>query len=216
MLNYTATIFAESGSSLSPNMAAIVIGVIQLAGSYCSTLLVERAGRKVYIKSIKISFLCDDNLVQFLLSFSAFTTGLGLACLGIYSYLRSLEYDMSSFGWLPVASFSMTIFVASLGVLTLPFMVIAEIMPEKVTDQNYGYSQTCAHLHNYYTLDTILRHYFLHIFRLDICVFDDQVFPTAQPDAGHAWKHDAVHWMLLGWSTVCSRIAAGDKGSQSR
>lgn len=49
MLNYTATIFAESGSSLSPNMAAIVIGLIQLAGSYFSTLLVERAGRKVYI-----------------------------------------------------------------------------------------------------------------------------------------------------------------------
>lgn len=47
MVNYTATIFAESGSSLSPNMAAIVVAVIQLAGSYFSTLLVERAGRKV-------------------------------------------------------------------------------------------------------------------------------------------------------------------------
>lgn len=47
MLNYTASIFKESGSNLSPNMSAIVIGVIQLVGAYCSTFLVEKAGRKV-------------------------------------------------------------------------------------------------------------------------------------------------------------------------
>lgn len=48
MLSYTATIFKESGSNLSPNKSAIIVGVIQLAGGYCSTLLVERAGRKVF------------------------------------------------------------------------------------------------------------------------------------------------------------------------
>lgn len=47
MLNYTATIFKESGSNLTPNMSAIIVGAIQLLGSYMSTLLVERAGRKV-------------------------------------------------------------------------------------------------------------------------------------------------------------------------
>lgn len=47
MLNYTATIFAESGSNLSPNMSAIVIGTIQLIGTLISTNLVEKAGRKV-------------------------------------------------------------------------------------------------------------------------------------------------------------------------
>ena len=55
MLNYTATIFAESGSNLSPNMSAIVIGVIQIIGSYISTMLVDRAGRKVkYLIDISI------------------------------------------------------------------------------------------------------------------------------------------------------------------
>lgn len=48
MLTYTATIFEESGSNLTPNMSAIVIGLIQLFGTYISTNLVEKMGRKVF------------------------------------------------------------------------------------------------------------------------------------------------------------------------
>lgn len=47
MLNYTASIFAEAGSDLTPNMSAIVVGAIELLGSYISTVLVDKAGRKV-------------------------------------------------------------------------------------------------------------------------------------------------------------------------
>lgn len=47
MLNYTAHIFKEAGSNLSPNMSSIIVGVIQLIGSYVATILVDRAGRKV-------------------------------------------------------------------------------------------------------------------------------------------------------------------------
>lgn len=55
MLNYTANIFAESGSNLTPNMSAIIVGIIQLVGAYMSTFLVDRAGRKVrfHKKSLK-------------------------------------------------------------------------------------------------------------------------------------------------------------------
>lgn len=56
MLNYTATIFEEAGSTMSPNMSAIVVGVIQLIGSYVATNLVEKAGRKVrkYFQTSKL------------------------------------------------------------------------------------------------------------------------------------------------------------------
>lgn len=47
MLNYTASIFEEAGSAMHPNVSAIVIGIIQLLGSYAATILVDRAGRKV-------------------------------------------------------------------------------------------------------------------------------------------------------------------------
>lgn len=47
MLNYTATIFEAAGSTLSPNASAIIVGFIQIVGSYFPTLLADRAGRKV-------------------------------------------------------------------------------------------------------------------------------------------------------------------------
>lgn len=49
MLFYIATIFALSGSHLSPNMSAILVGAIQLVGVACANQLVDRAGRKVII-----------------------------------------------------------------------------------------------------------------------------------------------------------------------
>lgn len=52
MLNYTATIFKISGSTMTPNASAIVVSVIQIFGSYLSTALVDRAGRKVCLNRI--------------------------------------------------------------------------------------------------------------------------------------------------------------------
>lgn len=51
MMNYTSIIFKEAGSSVAPNTATIIIGVIQLVGSYMATFLVDRAGRKVTKRS---------------------------------------------------------------------------------------------------------------------------------------------------------------------
>jgi Sugar (and other) transporter len=45
--NYSETIFRDAGSTLSPALSTVLLGVILLVGSYSSTLLVERAGRKV-------------------------------------------------------------------------------------------------------------------------------------------------------------------------
>ncbi|KAH8377879.1 hypothetical protein KR093_007661, partial [Drosophila rubida] len=114
LLNYTAMIFAESGSSLPPTIAAIVVGVIQVVGSYVATLLVERAGRKM------------------LLLISAVGICLSQLTMGAHSYLKMLGYDTSDYDWVPVAAFSFMLFIASWGLLTLPFLVIAEIMPPKI------------------------------------------------------------------------------------
>lgn len=43
-----------------------------------------------------------------------------------------LNTDVSSFNWVPIVSFSFVVFIASWGLLTLPFLVVTEILPEKV------------------------------------------------------------------------------------
>lgn len=59
---------------------------------------------------------------------------LGATALGAYMMLKTSNYDVSSLDWMPVASVSFTIFIASWAVLTLPFLVISEIMPENLKD----------------------------------------------------------------------------------
>lgn len=110
LLFFVSTIFEYSGSSISPNASSIIVGVIQLIGCYCSTLLVDRAGRKI------------------LISTSAFGISIGMFVFASYSYLNSLGYDLSHFNWIPLASFSFTLWIANLGVLSLPFLVTSELI----------------------------------------------------------------------------------------
>lgn len=49
MINYTATIFRESGSEISPGLSAIIVATVQLVGTIVSMKLVDRAGRKVFV-----------------------------------------------------------------------------------------------------------------------------------------------------------------------
>lgn len=56
--------------------------------------------------------------------------------------LRSRQYDVDSFNWLPVASFSFVMFIGSCGILSLPFMLIAEILPEKIKDIGMSFCMT--------------------------------------------------------------------------
>lgn len=115
MLNYAATIFRESGSVISPNFSAIIVGFIQLLGTYAATFLVDLLGRKL------------------LLTFSSVGTGLSLLCLGAYTYAHNLGFDVKPYSWISIASFSGMMFLAACGIIPLMFVVISEVMPEKVS-----------------------------------------------------------------------------------
>lgn len=111
MLMYTNAIFKEAGSSLSPNASAIVISVTQLGANLITIMIVEKAGRKV------------------IYSISAFGASLGLTVLGIHSLYRE---QLADFGFIPIAAFSFFIFIASVGLLPLHYVILIEIMPKKV------------------------------------------------------------------------------------
>lgn len=137
MINYTATIFSESGSSIAPKLAAIVVAAIQLVGTLVSTQLVDRAGRKVTAAAamrrgalIVCFFL--SSAFQFLLIGSLIGSGVSLVTLATYSYMNVLGYNVKPYSWVAVSSFSAMLFLASCGIIPLPFVVLAEIMPERV------------------------------------------------------------------------------------
>lgn len=125
LLNYSATIFRDSGTTISPNTSSIIIASIQCIGTYVSTILVDKVGRKL------------------LLTISSSFTSLGLAVMGTYSFLDSRDFDLHNFYWVPVVSLSFVIFIASIGILPLPFIVLAEVLPSNVRNKSYT--------HNFYT-----------------------------------------------------------------
>lgn len=114
MLNYTADIFAKTGLTMSSNVAAIVMGVVQLLGAYVAILLVDRAGRK------------------FLLAASALGSALGLIQMGVFMHFQDAGYDLHAYGLIPMFGFALLVFAANYGLMTLPFLVISELMPERV------------------------------------------------------------------------------------
>lgn len=61
---------------------------------------------------------------------------LGMTCghviLGTYTFLKTLGYGVEIVNWIPILSFSLVIFAGSSGILTIPFTLLAEIMPPKI------------------------------------------------------------------------------------
>lgn len=113
MLNFTATIFQESGSNLSPNTSSIIVGVVQILGAVLCTFLVERAGRKMLFLT------------------SALGVCAGLGVMSLYTYQTTHGVDLASLNWIPLVSFSFVMFIYNLGVNTLPFMYVSEIVELK-------------------------------------------------------------------------------------
>lgn len=115
MLSYTATIFEDSGSIISANLSAIIVGTVQLIGAFISIILVDRIARKP------------------LLIWSSIGTGISLACLGCYGLAYRYNFNVAPFSFFPIVSFSMALFSAAVGILPLPLVISDEIMPQKVS-----------------------------------------------------------------------------------
>lgn len=114
MINYTASIFKASGSTIDPHVSSIIVAVIQILGVYGSTNLVDRIGRKT------------------LLMFSTSGAFIGLIMLGTYSYLNENGFDVEQYNYVPLLGFSTFVLINCFGILPLPFIVLTEILPAEV------------------------------------------------------------------------------------
>ncbi|KAL6268737.1 hypothetical protein P5V15_001864 [Pogonomyrmex californicus] len=115
MLSNTETIFRMSGSSLSPNMSAIIVATIQLVTSMLAMFLVERAGRRpLLLLSCAGMFVCH-------------------CVMGVFCHLQSLQYEVSAYAWIPVIALSAYMLVYGLGMGNIPIVMTTEIFSRDVT-----------------------------------------------------------------------------------
>lgn len=98
-------------------VATIAVGVIQVAGAVFTAIFVDRFGRRM------------------LLIWSCVGTAICFYALGFYFYiLPQSEYKdlVKELHWLPVVSLSAAVLIAAAGVVTVPFFLIAELLPVKL------------------------------------------------------------------------------------
>lgn len=105
---------SKTGNNPNPYTATIIFGVFQIVGSLFTTQLADRLGRRV------------------LLIASLLGAVLGQTALSIFSYLEKLDYDLTMFNWVPVASMSFVIFISTLGIIPLSTICAVEVLPIKV------------------------------------------------------------------------------------
>lgn len=114
-VSYGVLIFEKTGSSMDPYRSSIVIAVMQLVGNLCTTQLADTLGRK------------------FLIIVSLIGSAMGNFSIALYMYLQINGHDLSAYPWIPVASISFVMFIASAGILSLYNLYIVESLPTKVS-----------------------------------------------------------------------------------
>ncbi|XP_050481930.1 facilitated trehalose transporter Tret1-2 homolog isoform X2 [Bombus huntii] len=106
---YTVMIFEASGSSMAPELASILVALVQLVMSGVAALIVDRAGRKP------------------LLMISTSIMSVSLIALGYYFQQKDGGNDVSSLGWLPLASLIVFMVAFSIGLGPVPWMLMGEL-----------------------------------------------------------------------------------------
>lgn len=117
LTSFITELFDWASIKLDVYLATITVGVIQVLGAIISSIFVDRFGRRL------------------LLILSCIGTAICLFALGFYFHiLHKPEYNnlVDNLQWLPVVSVCAAVLVAAAGVVTLPFFVIAELLPVKL------------------------------------------------------------------------------------
>lgn len=114
-MSYSTAYFAEAGSSLTPIQSSILICIVQLIANSFTIFLIERLGRKILFITSSIG------------------SGLGLIILALHNIYK---HELPDFNWVPIYGLSFTIFIASSGLLTIPFIITVDVLPSNVSRSN--------------------------------------------------------------------------------
>jgi sugar porter (SP) family MFS transporter len=131
MISYMQPIFDAAGSTLQPELSAIIVGAIQLVTNFLTSQLVDRLGRRILL-------LCS-------------LTGICLShvLLGTYFYLKTNNFDdaVSYLFWLPVSSMILYVIMCSIGIGPIAWSMIGELFPPHFRNYASGFvSSFCLSL----------------------------------------------------------------------
>ncbi|XP_041974757.1 facilitated trehalose transporter Tret1-like [Aricia agestis] len=111
---YAGNIFEMSGSTVDKNLCGIIIGVVNFISTFLATAIIDRLGRKMLLYISSVSMIVT------------------LVTLGSYFYLRDLNVDVSSYGWLPLLCLVVYVLGFSIGFGPIPWLMLGEILPSKI------------------------------------------------------------------------------------
>ncbi|KAH8283131.1 hypothetical protein KR054_012329, partial [Drosophila jambulina] len=111
--SYLSTIFAASHTTLNMTMCTVVIGSVQIVGTYATTLLCDKYGRRI------------------LMLVSSSGAAICLAVFGSYTYFAQI-YDLTAVGWLPLVILALYVFLCNIGLVGCVFVLLLEFFPNKV------------------------------------------------------------------------------------
>ncbi|XP_014207437.1 facilitated trehalose transporter Tret1-2 homolog [Copidosoma floridanum] len=148
VLFYTVQIFKDAGSSIDPNLATIIIGLIEVIMGIVVAVTIDRFGRKPLL----------------VFSGSAMTV-----CLGIFGYYYKMKedgQDVSWLSWLPLACIGMFNVVFSLGYGSVPYSIISELFPPETK----GIAGSISIMTNWFLVFVVTRtfHILTHYLRQSV------------------------------------------------
>ena len=101
---FTTEIFESAGTSIDPQIATIIVGVMQVAATFVASLMIDRLGRRILL-------LVSDAIMA-----------LCTLMLGIFFFMKSKDADsVSSLSWLPIVSLCLFIVSFSIGFGPVPW-----------------------------------------------------------------------------------------------
>lgn len=116
---YTNSIFIEAGIVMSPSIASITLGIVQVLSTLLTIGFVDKFGR-VFLLKISLAMII-----------------VGLMGIGIFFHLKSSEFE-----WLPLPSLCIFVIGFSAGMGSIPFVLLGEIFSDEAKKVIAPFAQT--------------------------------------------------------------------------
>ncbi|XP_063989776.1 facilitated trehalose transporter Tret1-like [Diachasmimorpha longicaudata] len=133
MITYTTTIFELANTSVDPYIASVVMSVIQIIGSWISTLTIDRFGRRKLVLA---------SCAGIIMSHVVF---------GIMYVFQHHKYDLSSISWVPVVTMSAYALVYSAGLGPSTSVVCSEIFSPDIVSLGLSVALSTEFISNFCT-----------------------------------------------------------------